>query len=68
MAMSSELPPPAGSGAFVDAILTFLGGGDPLAVDDIRPSLEREVDAFVEAGAVTSYESTDDFLASLDPS
>ena len=45
MAMSSELPPPAGSGAFVDAILTFLGGGDPLAVDDIRPSLEREVDA-----------------------
>lgn len=29
---------------------------------------EREVDAFVEAGAVTSYESTDDFLASLDPS
>jgi len=47
MAMSSELPPPAGSGAFVDAILTFLGGGDPLAVDDIRPSLEREVDAAV---------------------
>jgi len=45
MAMSPELPPPAGSGAFVDAILTFLGGGDPLAVDDIRPSLEREVDA-----------------------
>ena len=45
MAMSSELPPPAGSAAFVDAILTFLGGGDPLAVDDIRPSLEREVDA-----------------------
>lgn len=29
---------------------------------------EREVDAHVEAGAVTSYESTDDFLASLDPS
>jgi AbrB family looped-hinge helix DNA binding protein len=27
---------------------------------------EREVDAYVAAGAVTSYESTDDFLSALD--
>jgi 1-acyl-sn-glycerol-3-phosphate acyltransferase len=46
MATASATPHPAGSSALVDAILTFLGGGDPLAVDrDIRPSLEREVDA-----------------------
>ena len=45
MAMPPGMTQPAESAALVDAILAFLGGGDPRAVSDIRPTLEREVDA-----------------------
>jgi len=51
MEVSPGLPQPVASAALVDAILAFLGGGDPRAVSDIRPSLEREVDA-AGAGAL----------------